>query len=513
MSRTPSNLPTIVIKFRSMMSPPEVMNGLFSRAEVILDELAQFERFLQENGSSNALDIGSFRDALRNDVKSAERVSKRMSGPDASRSIAEHVVQASNLPFYEAIWETAKSANGLVALRRRFFWAADSVSLPSVVTKELISDPSKRTALVDIVANNGEEWIKVLRVTERRLLFEMANLGLDIESDDDEDAEYQAGNLKATAFSMDPRDTEKNAADDKLEIMQMAEDLQRAADATYIRRNHPRIRLVLPCIIERQTPVVDKIISSIRTMGIQVDCCTSNTSTTHSETPNDRPIDSIFSDLLPAPYPQLSPMLNIDCSILVSLASDISHLKLEPQPTYPYQVNRQITAEATEKLIPSLLYPILFNKTLTCSSLAADKIRQIATHMGTCSEKARVSILLGEGPLATGKSCSELREIFGGYSLHPVPKAIKFPIEIQEPVDLEREIPELSKRSDLQHISDLNKSVFLLGYAKGYTTLTSNKILTRLARNLLDDTSREGSIKGTDFWICEPTRSLLASRN
>ena len=78
-----------------------------------------------------------------------------------------HTIKSSNLPFYVAVWETAKSSRELLALQKRFY----QHPLPK---RNEPSDNGKRYVLVDIVSHDGEEWTKVSTVAEHRLLFEIA---------------------------------------------------------------------------------------------------------------------------------------------------------------------------------------------------------------------------------------------------------------------------------------------------------------------------------------------------
>ena len=82
------------------------------------------------------------------------------------------------------MWDAAKQTTGLVTFNKRFYWGNST-------SRDLKRQgkPKKRGALVDIVAQDGEQWIKVSTVTEKRLLFELAKQGWEFSGSSDDENE------------------------------------------------------------------------------------------------------------------------------------------------------------------------------------------------------------------------------------------------------------------------------------------------------------------------------------
>ena len=61
-------------------------------------------------------------------------------------------------------------------------------------------------------------------------------------------------------------------------------------------------------------------------------------------------------------------------------------------------------------------------------------------------------------------------------------------------------------------LSTLNTSVFLSGWAAGFTTLTSNKTVAHQIESVVENNRTEGvdDELGPSVWICGVTRSLAA---
>jgi len=214
--------------------------------------------------------------------------------------------------------------------------------------------PKKRSALVDIVAEDGEEWIKVSTITETRLLFEKAKAGWEgADSDDDTEGEVEDGG-KVLANGASPisgtswRDEDDD--DDRVELLKTAEDLQKAARKVRIRYKHPRIHFVLPKISAGHSSDIDAILGSIRATGATIQCGASSPSisptSTSPSTNGAHPFP--WAHLLPDPLAHLTPTLNIDCTILLALVSDLSHSTLPPSQTFHRAIRRQIDLEAEE---------------------------------------------------------------------------------------------------------------------------------------------------------------------
>src|SRR5438034_6943799 len=129
----------------------------------------------------------------------------------------------------------------------------------------------KRSVQVDIVAANGEDWVKVSTVTPNRLLFELAKRGWERDWSSSEGGDERewgwTGNDKSQNY-----ETEEGR--DPIELVKLAVDMKKAAAMVRVRYKHPRIRFVLPNIVEGQISEIDHIIDDIRKIGVTVECGT-----------------------------------------------------------------------------------------------------------------------------------------------------------------------------------------------------------------------------------------------
>jgi hypothetical protein len=107
----------------------------------------------------------------------------------------------------------------LTALNKRFYW------LPGPETTYVnvqVAPPGPRdraySTLVDIVAQDGLEWVKVSSVTEKRIIWDLAKAGWVAESSDEESEDVEGDD------DLDPEGLQKQA-----------EALVKACQATRVR--------------------------------------------------------------------------------------------------------------------------------------------------------------------------------------------------------------------------------------------------------------------------------------
>ena len=510
-------------------SPPHATIGdLLASCKALLEELSELGKFLVDCGKDGTVDTRTFQSALRAEFRSLQRVASCLTGPwscfantvtqiSAAGPFAPtvgHATRSSNFPFYQAVWNAAKSTRGLVVLSKRFYWDTASQPQPNKAKKGLTGrKPKRASALVDVVAREGEEWIKVSTITEARLLFQMAKVGWGIDPED-EGGGQGGGDGKVLAEGMKlPNnegcvfDADEDEDDDRFEILKIADDLLRASKATRVHYKHPQVRLVLPKIVENRTPAIDDVVATIRATGIIVDCLENESLESSFENQTDtRPLKVVFAPLIPSPHPNLTPTLNIDCTVLLALVSELSHSKLLPQINLHKAINRQIVAEASDRLLPSSIYPAFSSRSLVCSTPAAQRMREIVDQIGTPGEKARANIFMGEGA-ASGKSEAELRSMLEAQSFYPVPEELKLPIKVVQDVVQLSELPEVAAVLEPQ-LSLINRSVFFLGWSRSWITVTSNRTVAKLIESVVEERGGRQCI-GPTVWICGPARSLV----
>lgn len=446
--------------------------------------------------------------------------------PTAERTV--HTLRSSNLQFYNAVWDAAKASTGLLTFNKRFYWA-----IPPSRSSKRAGRPKKQCALVDVVTQGGLEWIKVSTVTETRLLFEQAKAGwenADSSSDDDssiddDDCSPLADHslLNSTSPSTNP-----------IELVRLAIDLKTASLATQIRYKHPAIRIVLPKIPIAPSPPTIAILDRILATGAAIEIGPSLTKYPHNPSLPLRgsdlalPLPTIFSKLTPNLYSSLTTTLNIDCTILLALISDLSHSPKTPHsPSHHKAITRQIELEARDHLLPECLYPALEGKDMVCTAEAATRMREIVEQIGTETERIRAKLLFKDedaGNIDASLPCSNqpLLSLFAAQSEYPVPPDLRLPITIKSTsiTELLQHLPPIAQKV-AEELSAINRSVFLYGWAKGITTMSSNRAVSKVVEGIVSgeltkhDEMEGGlekvreSVAGPDVWICGTARSLV----
>jgi len=391
--------------------------------------------------------------------------------------------------------------------------------------------------VVDIVSENGLEWTKVSTVTAKRLLFEMAKEGWERYGDDDGD-----GGSDGTGSTFSEGDSPSGG----LELLRFAEDMRRAAHTVRVRYRHPRIRFILPKINEGEVADVDAVIRDLRATGAAVEC--GGHGAPHGDGEERQPPkilardavlsenEAAFSHMMPSSSLPPTSTLNIDCTILLALISDISHLlkasiPAPPPPSHRYHsaITRQIESEVACPLLPTELFPCLCGRTLVCTPEAARRMREIVETMGTPSERTRAEILFGEGSFASA-SPSSLLEALRQQSAHAVPPNLQLPVHAapfsadalldgtRAPLHLH--VAHAREAAASLALSDINRSVFFYGWDRGFVTVTSNRsvawAMEKAIGTLLDEAERGGRGRhedrlhlGPPMWVVATARSLV----
>lgn len=341
---------------------------------------------------------------LRNDMKNELAFLKKISGSQIDEEKARHYIVLSNLLYYEALWSAAKRCTGLQSFRKYFFWNRHRTPTGKRTTQAMNAmkagqGKNKTAALVDIVAEEGSKWIRVSTVSEKRLLFDLAKLGWQNDSDSDSDDDMPD--------ARSPKSEDDDDDEDEVDVVKNARDLARAAKANPIRGRPPKVHFVLTRIDFGKTQAVDTIINKIRATGAIVQCA--------SDIPPAVPVQDVLPWMLIDRSRALSETLNIDCTILLALISDISHTPCPILDWYPGEVRAQICEEAEEHLLPTHLYPAIGSHPMVCTKEAAEQMYLIVETLATDSERLRADILLGKGEWA-GRPSRELVEEWASIS-------------------------------------------------------------------------------------------------
>ncbi|OJD17894.1 hypothetical protein AJ78_02066 [Emergomyces pasteurianus Ep9510] len=563
----------------SVIPPPQTSKALAASlledCNTLLSELTFLQSHLAAIDKPNAVELRQFKSFVQSELKSLKKLAELAAktntpvdarpadedddeaGQDEAEIRVLHSLRSSNLPFYSSVWSVGKSTcTGLVAFSKRFYWykfkSTASYSFRGDMTEGSVTPTStmdlersipglhvsadaqkaveenlnkaglqKRSVLVDIVADNGEEWVKVSTVTPSRLLFELAKrgweMGYDSTSEDGE--EHEAG-----AFRLQNEDDASDDEDeDAIELVRLATDMKKAAALVRVRYKHPRIRFVLPKIVEGKIPEVDAIVKDIRKTGVTVECSTDAqeeiklpAAGTEKDTRQNqlKTMENLLPTLLPNPHPHMTPTLNVDCTLLLALVSDLSHFhSIDPSSGHHPAIVRQIELEAKQPLVSSELWPAMGDRQLVCTEEAAKRMYEIVETIGTASEKKRTKLMMGESDIIFDRE--DLISQFQALSDHKVPLDWKIPIRmVNAHTEIERGwedggLPPVARKIASQ-LSDINTSVFLYGWATNLMTISSNRTVAKQIEVLIEE-NRNGDddLAGPLVWVCDTARSLV----
>ncbi|KAF2189070.1 hypothetical protein K469DRAFT_702798 [Zopfia rhizophila CBS 207.26] len=469
------------------------VQDLISRCKAIHEEVETYVAAVDANQklarTQNPVEYRS----LRSDFKNELGFLQKLSTSNLSEERARHYIVSSNLVYYEALWDAAKRSSGLLSFRKYFFWNRQKEGHKAAYQGLNLGKGSqvkgKSAALVDIVAADGMEWVRVSTISEKRLLFDLAKLGWMNDSDEDEDMDDQS--------RMDEEDDE-----DEVDIVKHARDLARAAKANPIRGRSPKVRFVLTRIESGHLKEVDAVVDKVRATGATVQCA--------NEIGPSPLLSSVLPELLVDRSRTLSKILNIDCTILLALVSDISHAQCPILDWYPGEVRAQIKEETQEKLLPTHLYPAIGSHPMVCTQEAADQMNLIVDTLATDTEKARANILLQQNNHESTDP-TELVKAWAELSDHPVPDGFSLPISVV-PSNLDdamQKLPKVAQKA-AEELTSLNRAIFFYGWAEGLTTLSSNRARARQIEHIINENGIEDGEAGPHIWLCGESRSLIA---
>lgn len=446
--------------------------------------------------------------SVRGTGNSVQRVLKaregiQLSEPDCQSSEERDkkdiaIIHGCGLNPHQEQWDAIKRTHGLIAFRRRFS-----------------GNSAKLGTTIDAVVENGTEWVKVSVVTEKKLIYQMAQEGWN--PDDSTDEESDASDGENTGIG----------------IVKTASQLVKAARLNRCNTRIPRVRLVLPKLTEGRVEAIDKLLNRVRCLGISkrqegdveilVDC--SNSKFLENPIP---PLEVSFANMFrDTSLDRLTPTVNLELTILLSLASDIAHAVVEPKEWYSMQTLSHLEDETHapgERL--QVVYNALRGRRLECTYEVAREFCNIVDDLGTDTTKTRAAIMFGwkdikEGlqilhhaqiqrsngsgadtvttacgaPTARAEPKNQLDE-WRKLSIHPVPDNLQFPIlVIGEDIFDDKEYTSLIQAGKLPPVASkvwekldrpYNRSCHLWGWMQDITTVSANSLNTRLVDATVD---------------------------
>lgn len=464
----------------------EMATRMQQRCSLLLEEMEQFQSHLKQQKKEKHVEMRTF----KNSVYAEMKLLNKLATADPNDPKTKHGLRSSNLSFFDTVWSIAKTRSNVIALVKRYFWIPDKNSdgyrERNRKTIMKMNTYRKDLATVDIVAQDGLEWIKVSSITEKRIIWDLTRAGWagDSSSDDDDEMNQVAAD-----------------EEDEPGLIKQVEALVKAARVTRIRYRHPSVRLILPRIkANPDSKEVGNVLQQIRDMGVIVQ--------TSEEVPSQYPPLSLVAEKMELNrFESFSEVLNIDCTILLAFASDLSHGRVESEDWHNKAISRQIVMESEDQLLPSNLWPACVGKEMICTREAAIRMHEIVDIIGTETEKKRVTLLLDMNTEFTREV--RLQE-FQKLSDYTVPLDWALPIKVVD-VDIPSmmsSLPPVAKKV-AENLTTINQSVFLYGWASGRTTLSSNGTVAKDIENTIEANRVDEDTQGPDIWLSVSSRSLV----
>lgn len=407
---------------------------------------------------------------------------------DPNEPKTKHGLRSSNLSFFDTVWSIAKTRRSVIALGKRYFWLQENSSDSSRKTPSKLNTYRKDMATVDIVSQDGLEWTKVSSITEKRIIWDLTRAGWAGDSSSDED---------------DEMDQAAADEDDEPGLVKQIEALVKAARVTRIRYRHPTVRLILPRIkASPDSKEVGNVLQQIRDLGVTIQ--------TSEEVPSQYPPISLVVERMALDrFESFSEVLNVDCTILLAFASDLSHGRVQSEDWHNKAISRQIEMESEDQLLPSNLWPACVGREMACTKEAAIRMQEIVDIIGTETEKKRAALLLDANTEVRLTREERLQE-FQKLSDYTVPLDWALPIKVVE-IDIPSLMSSLPSAAGkvAENLTAINQSVFLYGWASGRTTISSNGTVAKDIETTIEANRVDEETQGPDIWLSVSSRSLV----
>ena len=223
------------------------------------------------------------------------------------------------------------------------------------------------------------------------------------------------------------------------------------------------------------------------------------------------------------PFTGISHTLNIDCTVLMAMVSELSHTSdLQQQEWYNGYVKYQVKEEKSQPVLTTFYYPVMDQHPLVTTREAYVLFMSIVDEIGTETEKKRAHILLQDDTEDGFEklSVNDRGLAWGELSSFEVPPGLHLPIKIVSKDEMYSDadwqsaqpFPARLATRAVEGLSDANKAVFIYGWRTGRTTISTNVTVTNKVRTALETcrSEDEADLGGPAVWHLAPSRSLLA---
>lgn len=471
----------------------EVAADIAARSRVLVQEMEQLRQRLFEIHGDNHHLTGLIAQItmIKSENTAAERFLASLTDDSIKWKGSKERFRNSNVPAFEQLWGIVKRCRHVTALQHQFKISAkkevgtgktpQGVEArkergPEVYHRGKLKQLTEDVANVNAAVDGGAEWIKIISTPERRLLQIMADAGWEwgVEDDDSEDEQDEA------------------ALFEDIEPLRTAMQLLRASRQYWHKYKHPRIRFIFTRIQEGHNKEIDRLIRKIRNMDW--DGITAIFHFADSEwATNDPPIafETAISNLLPQ-HDDITDTVILDPSVLIALASDITHKQVEQQVWQEQDAKSQIQAEADGEHYVQTVYPRIRGRKLVCTPKAVKQFLRIADTIGSTDEMKRaVQLIAGT------------REGFEKLSTYPVPEDLILPVEVAWEEGIIPAAKSLVADGILPPVAiEVERHcqvTHMYGWRKGLTVITGNRVLTNRIVHIVEESlARENGNRDYD---------------
>lgn len=479
--------------------------GISSRAHITTTGLLSFSRSLRQDA-----------ERLGTDHLQLNRLDTDQSGTDDPLATTRVRASIDSINRTAQIWAIVKRCRGFISISQSFQGSSRddrraAVSKAGGSSKEkahMHKDLKGKGRAIAHVVDWGAEWLDVRMISADRLARQMTDSGWAW-------GDHELGDV----------------VEDEWESMPLAKQVAKliaAAKANPHDYHTPRIRIVLPNITRGESVDVDVLLDQLSRMDprVTIDDASSEFLTTPPPS-----FDVALADLVGDVIAEfLTPSLAMDHTVLIDLASDITHLRLKVQlwqeETTRSQIDEENAHAHTGGFALPILYPVLAGRELVCTLEAAVRFHDVLRTVGTTTEKERGRLLVPLDPETATLDDAEIRQRWQDLSAHPLPGDVHLPISIDRATTWSSEasvaravdagrLPAVAltvvQRSGLK---DAKLSTYIHGWATGRVAVTSNKEVRGQIRTLVEAGLREtgeGELESWPrVWRIDVTRNLLA---
>lgn len=281
----------------------------------------------------------------------------------------EHV-QSSNLSYLEAVYEALSG----VGKRRNEVMRLFSVPAMNNVWMSRAAMIKNKSVKVDIVAESGLVWVKVIARNAKAFRHELMGLEWEDDSSSDEDSDEEEGGPAAATGDFD-----------SLPIFKKAREYLKTAQAHHVQFRSPIVVFAFMRIQPEEDVFVQRIMDKLTEIGIVVHLQGSPSHTLQSSylplLKNVGDLDHITTS-----------SLNMDVSSILAIISELSHHVCLPKEVSAIPLQVQAEREAQFPALPQIL-PYITGKKLFIIRSAYDRVEDIVNVVGGPNEKARFQYL------------------------------------------------------------------------------------------------------------------------